>query len=253
MAEKARLVEVTSTIIDDLTVISMPFDDFYKWFQTKWEQGQHVALLAQTGAGKTTFVSAFLPMRKYVMVLDAKGGDSSLAKLLDKGFVHSAWPPDKQIYKDIEEGKPARLLIGGNVRNDTELPRLRKEIGLALGAAFNDRGWTVYVDELQLVCDRRFMNLGAPIERILIAARDRKVSLITSFQRPANVPKSASEMSTWFMVYYTRDRDVVHRLAEMAGRPAEQMQGLVRALPPFCVLVFSRNPRDPIIVTKADL
>jgi hypothetical protein len=59
-------------------------------------------------------------------------------------------------------------------------------------------------------------------------------------------------MSTWFMVMYTRDRDTVDRLAEMSGRPTPEIRGMVKGLPRYCTLVFSNDPREPVIVTKAD-
>lgn len=233
-------------------VVGMEWEEFLEHMRQNWHPGQHMALVGPTGSGKSVLVTALLKLRKYVIVLDAKGGDSTLKNLLKLGFQPSSWPPSKEVRKDIEDGKMARLLIGSEVRHAHELPKLRNEIGRALLDAFNERGWTVYVDELQIVADRRLMNLGASVERNLIAARDRKVTMVMSFQRPANVPRSASEMSTWFIVLYTRDRDTVERLAEMAGRSSAEIRGMVKGLPEFCVLVFSRNPRSPVIVTKAN-
>lgn len=234
-----------------LTVEGMPWADFQEWFKAHWKQGQHVALIGPTGTGKSTLMVGILPMRKYVIALDPKGGDSTLSKLEKHGFERSAWPPSKQVRKNIEEGKPARLIVGADLKSAEELPKLRNQIALALKDAFDERGWTVYIDELQIAADRRMMNLMTSIERNLIAARDRKVSMVGSFQRPAYVPRAASEMSTWFIVFYTRDREVVRRISEMAGRPTEEVRGMVEGLPEYCVLMFSRNPRDPVIVTSA--
>jgi hypothetical protein len=192
-----------------------------------------------------------LPTRKYVLALDPKGGDTTLSKLEKVGFEKVKWPLDDRHWRDMAEGKGGHYIIGSGIRTVDDLGKLRQMLALALRDAFDQTGWTVYIDELQIAADKRLMNLGASIERNLIAARDRKVSMVGSFQRPANVPRSASEMSTWFVVYYTRDRDTVDRLAQMAGRASDQMRGLVRGLPEYCVLIFSRNPRDPIIVTKA--
>ena len=47
--------------------------EFLPWFQTAWQPGQHVALIAPTGAGKTTFAGGLLNLRRYVLALDAKG------------------------------------------------------------------------------------------------------------------------------------------------------------------------------------
>jgi hypothetical protein len=190
-------------------------------------------------------------MRKYVLALDPKGGDSTLEKLERVGFAKSGWPLSKQARKAMEEGEQGRFIITNRISEMKDYKPLSDMFREVIKDAFAQRNWTIYVDELQVAADRRIMNLGAPIELTLIAARDRKVSMVTSFQRPANVPRSASEMSTWFMLQYTRDLDTVDRLAQMAGRPNGEIRGLVKGLPEYCTLVFSRNPREPVIVTKA--
>lgn len=238
---------------DGMDVVGLKWPDFLNWFRGQWQPGEHVSLVGPTGTGKTTIMVGVLPMRKYVLALDAKGGDSTLARLEQHGFQRTTWPPSKEIREQIELGQPARLIIGSPVRTTEDLPRLRHEMAQVLTDAFNEQGWTVYLDELQIIADRRIMNLSSAVERNLIAARDRGVSMVMSFQRPANVPRSASEMSTWFLVLYTRDRDTVRRLAEMAGRPVAEMRGFVQGLPEYAVLVFSRNPRAPVIVTRADV
>lgn len=237
--------------MSELQIEAKTWEDFLKWFKLKWELGQHIALVGPTGAGKTVYVVNILPLRKYVIALDAKGGDESLELLTRKGFVYSQWPLTSKQWKEIEEGKPCRVIVGAGIQSLEDLPLLKAEIATALKDAYNQKRWTVYIDELQLVADRRLMNLGSRVEVNLIAARNRGVSIVSSFQRPANVPRSASEMSTWFIVFYTRDRDTVDRLAEMAGRPTPEIRGMIKGLPEYCTLIFSRNPREPVIVTRA--
>ena len=59
--------------------------EFLPWFADVWEPGQHVAVIAPTGAGKSNFVGQILQAtRRYVLVLDAKGGDSTVENY---GFV----------------------------------------------------------------------------------------------------------------------------------------------------------------------
>ncbi len=233
-------------------VLALPWSKFLPWFGDRWKPGQHVALIGPTGVGKSTFAVGILPLRKYVLALDTKGGDSTLRRLESQGFQRIAsWPPPKEVWRDIEEGRPARLIVGAVVRTRDELPALRQAASDALDAAFDMGGFTVYVDELQIAADPRMMKLAGQIERNLIAARDKGVSMVTSYQRPANVPRSASEMSRWLAFWYTRDVDVVNRLAEMAGRSKAEIRGAVRALEENAILLFSQNPNDPIVATRA--
>lgn len=241
--------EINSDISE---VVALRWDEFLTWFRSKWEPGQHIALVGPTGTGKTTIVSGILPMRKYVVAIDAKGGDSTLHGLLNRGFEATEWPLEKRHRKAIEEGQPVRVIVGSHVKGVEDLPKLRRQVALVLRDSFNEQGWTVYADELQIITDKRLMALGGSVERILIAARDRKVSFVSSFQSPVWVSPAAHRMSTYFFVLYTRDRDTVNRIAEISGRPAAEIRGMVKGLPEFACLVFTRNPRDPVIITKAD-
>lgn len=233
------------------TVRGIEWDAFRKEFAERWEPGEHLALIGPTGEGKTTFAAQILPSRKYVLALDPKGGDSTLSTLESRGFERiTSWPPPRAIRRRIEQGEPARLVVGQRIRSREDRPKLRELLAKTIDGAFTDGGWTLYIDELQVSADRRLMNLGPMIEENLIAGRDRGVSVVTSYQRPANVPRAASEMSTWLAVWYTRDVDVVDRLAQMSGRPKPEIRGAIGALEPYCVLLVNRRPREPMIVTR---
>ncbi|MGH7485667.1 MAG: hypothetical protein ACREMY_08705 [bacterium] len=229
-------------------VEAMSWKPFLEWFKDAWKQGEHIALIGPTGTGKTTFACGILPQRKYVLALDPKGGDSTLASLQVKGFRRSSWPPTRQDRKDIAEGRPVRLIVGMPIVKKEDMEAHKGLLQAALDGAFEEGGWTVYLDELQMAADRRMMGLTNSIERNMIAARDRGVSMVTSFQRPAYVPRAASDQSTWLAVWITRDVDVVNRLAEMAGRPKAEIRGAVAGLERYDLLLFSRIPTEPIRV-----
>lgn len=234
----------------DADVIGLNWDDFLAHMADRWHQGEHVAVIAPTGAGKTTFSVGLLGLRRFVLAFDPKGGDSTLAS---SGFQRlTRWDRrelQRLVNKNTEDGKPCRFIVGKIVGTHADRENHRQLQAKALADAWEMGKWTVYIDELQLLTDRRFLALGNQVEEFLIAARDKRLSVVSTYQRPANVPRAASDQATWFVAGYTRDTDVVSRLGEMAGRPRAEMRGAIKALPEYHWLVMSRNPREPIIVT----
>lgn len=210
-------------------------------------------MIAPTGFGKTTLAVGFLDLHPHVLALDFKGGDSTLDKLRKKGFVRSSsWPLRSQDWRKIEDkGKEARYILGPpKTRLSEQNAVVSKYMKRVLDDVWEQGGWTLYLDELWLAAVA--MALGRDIETMLVSARSWGISIVSAFQRPAHVPRSASDQSTWLMIGYTRDTDVVNRLAEMTGRPKEEIRGVVRGIEEeHVVLVFSRKPTDPIIVTRA--
>lgn len=235
---------------DDVRVQGMRAREFERFFRERWAQGEHVALVGPTGEGKSTTAVTLLRPRKWVFALDQKGGDSTLATSGYERLTDFGRTTRRGIERRVERAEPVRFIVGAVARTKADLVRNRELCRQVLEYAFEVGGWTVYVDELQVAADRRMMNLGAELELLYIAARDKLVSVVGSFQAPRHVPRAASDQSTWIIVFYTRDVDVVNRLAEMTGRPKEEIRGAVAGVDRHFMLAFNRSPRAPIIVTK---
>lgn len=230
-------------------VVGKSWDEFLEWFARVWKPGAHVALVGPTGMGKSTFAVGILELRRYVLALDPKGGDSTLET---SGYERlTDWPLPDKAYDRIAEGHPARYIVGGHSRTLEDRARLTVLLRDTLRGVFESRGWTVYADEFQLLADRKMMNLGAEVETLLIAARDKGITVLTSYQAPAWVPTAASRQATWIVLWPTRDVNVVKTLAAAVGRPWQMIWSAMRALPPFHVLVIGRNPHEPMVVTTA--
>lgn len=232
----------------------MSWSHFVDWFKVAWEPGDHLTVIAPTGAGKTTLVSGLLNMRRYVLALDPKGGDDTLMSL---GYPRlTQWPGERKmesfINKNEDDGQPSRFIVGPLVQRRDERPNLKRVIKETMDGAYGMGGWTVYVDELQIATDLRLMNLRAEAVDMLIAARFKKITFVSSFQGPAWVPSEAMRQPVWCAVSYTRDRDVVARLSEVMGRSRAEMQGAIDALgeEEFTWLIVGRNPREPLRVTR---
>jgi len=231
------------------------WSDFKDWFGTEIEPGQHGAIVSPTGSGKSVFATGLLDLRSYVLVIDAKGGDSTLEKL---GYERlSSWPGERRMLAKIEknekDGKPSRFVVGPVVRRHEDTEKLGEVIRDAIRDAYSMGGWTVYFDELQLSTDPRLgINVRKEVDQMLIAARDRGLSVWSSYQSPSWVTPHASRMATWMAVSYTRDREAIRALAANLGRPVNEVAGMIAGLDPYCFAVVTRDPKAPIRVTIAD-
>ena len=230
----------------------MDWDQFRDWFKVEWKPGQHVALLGPSGSGKTTFACGILDLRKYVLAADPKGGDETLASLNLRRLTD--WPGERKMSTMLDEderkGRASRFVVGPVVDRGVDLPKLRKAISDSLDGAFDMGGWTYYLDEVQVTADRRLMNLSGKVDKLLVSARSKGVSVVLSFQQPKWVTSASLTQPSWLGTTYTRDLDTVNRIAELMGRSKAEIRGALKALPRYTWLVVGNNPQAPLVVTR---
>lgn len=218
-----------------------------------WKPGQHMALVGKTREGKSTFAVGILATRKYVLALDPKGEDETLAA---SGYQRvTGLPPKKklphEVEKALDDGRPARLIVGGASRTRSQDLALRQLMEDGLEYARQSGGWTVYVDEYQILADQRMYRLGPNVERMLISAARDKTSVITAFQAPAWVPKASTRQSSFIVMWRTRDRHMMQVVAEAAGRDWHVIGAIIDELPKYHVLVIPDDLRAPMMITSA--
>jgi hypothetical protein len=218
-----------------------------------WKPGMHVALIGKTGEGKSTMAVGMMDTRKYVLALDPKGEDDTLEAA---GYTRvTGLPPKKRLPKEVQEdldaGRPVRLVVGGGSRTRDDDAKLRELLEDALEYARQSGGWTLYVDEYQLLADQRMYRLGPNVERLLISARRYKTSVVTAFQAPAWVPKAATRQSSIIVAWRTRDKDMMQNIARTSGRDWRQIGEAMDELPKFHVLVIPDELRAPMMITSA--
>jgi hypothetical protein len=259
------------TIGDGADVIGLPWDTgdkcFLNYMRWSWNPGQHIAMIGPTGEGKSTFAGGLLSTRKWVMALDPKGEDETLT---DTGYERVStlpsatrgplwrvqhWSAARQwdrIENAIAEGRPARIIIGGPARTEQQDAANQALMRKSFGYAREAGGWTVYVDEFELISSQRMFRLGPQVERMLISARRDGTSVVTSFQAAAWVSKHATRQARFAVMWPTGDRDMIKNVAQSMGRDWRLIAAGVDELPPWHVLVIPRGKSGgPLICTSA--
>ena len=79
-----------------------------------------------------------------------------------------------------------------------------------------------------------------------------RIPKIAFFNCETHNCEHAAKQSTWVAVSYTRDTDVVNRLAEVLGRPKPEIRAALAGLDQYAWLIVGRNPREPYRVTIPD-
>ena len=214
-----------------------------------WKPGGHWALIGPTGEGKSTHAVGILGLRKWVLSLDPKGEDETLEA---SGYVRvGSMPPPRDNWAWIPGRRPADLIAGFEALTDEEDAALHQLMKDAVTWCRRTRGWTLYVDEFELLSSQRMFRLGPDIERMLITARRAGTSVVTSFQAAAWVSKHATRQASFASLWPTRDRDMVEAVARGMGRDWKMVAQAVDELPPFHTLTIPKQIRMPMIVTSA--
>jgi hypothetical protein len=230
----------------DVKVIGIPWELYLVWMSDVWTPGKHFALVGPTGEGKTTFAVPVLQQRKWVLALDPKGEDETLAA---SGFQRiTSLPLPRKIRNAVAEGKPARLIVGGSVDTDKEEAALRKLMRETIAMVRQQGGWTIYADEFQILSDARMFGLGKPIEQLLVSARSKGTSVMTAYQAPAWVPRAATRQAWGVAIWGTRDRAMIKSVAESMGRNWRDVETAVDLLPAYHVLVIPKSVRAPMVI-----
>lgn len=261
-------------------VVWLGWDDYLAWLSgklkrttTAWGEpvklgpplapGQHMALIGPTGCAKTTHAVGVLgACRKYVLALDPKGEDETLAQ---SGYVRVRELPRegwrslrgsdqaewRKILKRIEEGGDARVIVGGGSRTDAEDIRLQQLMRDAVTYSRHAGGWTLYIDEFELLSSQRMYKLGPLIERMLITARRDKTSVVTTFQAPAWVSKHATRQAR-YAVIWPQDSDMIKNISRGMSREWREVGAAMDQLPEFHTLTVGRGKlAGPMVITMA--
>lgn len=200
-----------------LTVL--PWEQFAELFKREHRQGEHVAIVGQTGAGKSVLGLSLCkivgsrmgkdrrPAR--VVVLATKPRDDTVKSL---GWpVVKKWPPSY--------GQEHCIVWPRGGDPDTMAARQRRVFRPLLNVIFQEGGQTVCIDEAGYFEDSLpdGLGLGSTMKQYWTAARSNKITLIAGTQRPRHVTRSMWSEPSWVFIFPPDDEDDLKRVAELSG------------------------------------
>jgi len=190
------------------------------WEQLKrefrWRQGEHLAAIAPTGAGKTTLFSELMPYRKYNIMFGTKPADDTYDWILKNGFQRIESVDEIRSYHN-------NYLLWPSQRKTIPqtLIAQRKAFAEAMDVIVHQRSWTVWVDESKYIAE--MLKLRTELTYCLEQLRSIDATVICGAQRPAFLPLSVlSNSSHIFMWKTTLDTDA-KRLGDIGGVDAKQV------------------------------
>jgi hypothetical protein len=191
------------------------------YFQSAWKQGEHVAIVAPTGGGKSTLESRILPVRQYVVVLVTKVHDTTLSHDFPQFQRIEKWPPKLSQDKVLLWPKPGKTI------RETVLKQ-RDVFKHALDSIFQDRNWCVNFDEQHYMVKK--LGLGPENEMFLHQGRSSGLSVVNGTQRPAWVPVVTYSSATHAFIWNTGVVEDLRRLANLGGVNARELAHNIQQL-----------------------
>jgi len=217
------------------------YDEFLARMKRDWKTGEHIGVIGPTGAGKSWIVRDLLLMRRYSVVVATKVKDKTLAKYeAEDGFeFYEAWPPYYQDHRILLWRKPKEL---GNFAAQQLL------VYTCMNDIFKVGGWTVSFDDLYYITNT--LKLKGAVQMFYTQVRSQNVSIIGNMQRPRWVILEAVSQASYLIVFKTRDKQDLARIAEGVGLDPKELDVANKELQEheFLLLVTGK---DPVRVAKS--
>lgn len=204
---------------DTNAVTRIPWEDFQRLFARGFKQGEHVAIVGQTGSGKSVLG---VSLCKLIGARRAKDGRPSRVVILankprDATVSALGWPVVKKWPPSYGQEHCIVWPRGGEP--STAARRQRQVFAPLLDMLYQEGGQTVYIDEASYF-ERPLPNglaLGPTMEQYWTSARSLSLSVVAGTQRPRNVSRSMWSEPSWVFVFTPDDEDDLRRVAELSG------------------------------------
>lgn len=232
------------SIATERTPAVVPWAKFARIFKGAHRQGEHVAIVGQTGSGKSVLeveLCKVLATRKTkdgrpasVVILGTKPRDETLSAL---GWpVIKKWPPSY--------GQEACIVWPRAKNPETAAREQRKVFRPLLNTIYQEGGQTIGIDEAGYFEDPQPDGLGlsTTMKQFWTTARSLKLTLVATTQRPRHVTRSMWSEPSWLFIFPPDDDEDLKRVAQLSGA-RDQVLEVVEGLGGYEVLCV-RKQRD---------
>lgn len=203
------------------------WETFARIFGRHHRQGEHIAIVGQTGSGKSVLglsLCKVIAGRKgtdgrpaRVVVFATKPRDDTVTAL--HWPVVKKWPPSYGQEHCVIWPRPT-----GDP--DTIAARQRQVFKPLLGVIYHEGGQTLYIDEAGYFEENppHGLGLAATMQQYWTSARSLKLTLIAGTQRPRHVTRSMWSEPSWVFVFTPDDEDDLLRVAQLSGAKREVLE-----------------------------
>jgi hypothetical protein len=199
-----------------------------------WKQGEHVAIIGDTGSGKTYLENALGDYRSWWMFFRTKR-ENPRDDPMDR-----RWRRVRSV-ADIDTTRSHWLI------DPRPADRTRQGYAVLRKAAAEGQ-WTVAIDEL---FQSTLLGLQRPIEELLTTGRSAGISVVCGMQRPVGVTRYAQSQCTHAFIFTCEGRDVKTLMETFTPRIKEAMAALNYQKHEF--IYYNRRTRELTIARAQQL
>jgi len=185
-----------------------------------WKIGEHVAVIGDTGTGKTYLMARLADLREYVVMLRTKSDDikfRDMVSVKDTRAMGSLYDTRLLVTPDFK----AQAQVGADMMNK----------------AWKQGGWTVFNDELFYITD--VLRLNIHVDMLLTQGRSKKLSIVNGMQRPVRITRFAISQATHVFAFRLENKDAKF----VAEATSEDAEPIMRNLQQFQFAHFHRPTR----------
>jgi len=191
-----------------MAIETVSWPDFLKRF--RWRQGEHVAVMAPTGAGKTTLIGEILPIRSHVIFLGTKKKDKLYDALIKQGYYRvESFHDIKPWMKRVILWPKHESTINATINKQTA------RFLTAFDGIANQGGWCCVADEAKYMAE--MLKLTKSLTFMQEQLRSNHGTNVSGAQRPFWLPRSVLSNASHVFLWKTTDADDIKRLADIGG------------------------------------